>query len=307
MDLRQLRSLVTLTECGFSVSRAAERLHLVQPAVSQHLARLEQELGVQLVSRRGKRLIGLTAAGERVLDYGQRVLSGVENIRQIGREHADEATGVLRVGTTHTQARYVLPPVIKAFSAAYPGVELQIHQGTPQQLVEMAVSDAVDFSICTEALSEHPELVAIPCYQWNRCLIAPSDHPLLIRSRLTLKALCQYPMITYVFGFTGRGNLSETFSQAGLTPQVVLSAADTDVIKTYVREGLGYGIVATLAYGPRQDQDLIRRDLSHLFPWETTKIAYQKDKFLRRHQQDFIEQFRDFVASKGDLQGMRPA
>jgi LysR family cys regulon transcriptional activator len=307
MDLRQLRSLVTLTESGFSVSRAAERLHLVQPAVSQHLARLERELGVQLVSRRGKRLTGLTAAGEQVLDYAQRVLSGVQNIRQIGREHANEATGVLRVGTTHTQARYVLPPVIKAFSAAYPRVELQIHQGTPQQLVEMAVGEGVDFSICTEALAEHPELIAIPCYQWNRCLIAPPDHPLLARSKLTLKALCQYPMITYVFGFTGRGNLSETFSRAGLTPQVVLSAADTDVIKTYVREGLGYGIVATLAYGVPQDRDLILRDLSHLFPWETTKIAYQKDKFLRRYQQDFIQLFRDFVASKGDRQGMRPA
>jgi len=206
MDLRQLRSFVTLTQSGFSVSRTAERLHVVQPAVSQHLARLEAELGVQLVTRRGRRLVGLTAAGEQVLDYARRVLAGVQNIHQIGREHAEEAIGVLKVGTTHTQARYVLPPVIKAFSAAYPRVELQIHQGTPQQLVEMAAGEHVDFSICTEALAEHPELVAIPCYRWNRCLIALPGHPLLAVGRLDLEALCRHPMITYVFGAQRRGH-----------------------------------------------------------------------------------------------------
>jgi LysR family cys regulon transcriptional activator len=197
--------------------------------------------------------------------------------------------------------------VIKAFSAAYPRVELQIHQGTPQQLVEMAAGEGVDFSICTEALAEHPELIAIPCYQWNRCLIAPPGHPLLVPSRLTLEALCRHPLITYVFGFTGRGNLSGTFGRAGLAPQVVLSAADTDVIKTYVRDGLGYGIIATLAHDASEDADLELRDLSHLFPWETTKIAYQKDKYLRRYQQDFIDLFARFVAAEGERLGMRAA
>lgn len=305
MDIRQLRSLVTLVECGFSVSRTAERLHLVQSAVSQHLSRLEEELGVHLLQRQGKRLQGLTEAGEQVLGYAQRTLSDIRNIQDIGKEHTDEGTGVLRVGTTHTQARYVLPTVIKAFRAAYPEVELQIHQGTPQQLVEMAAREAVDFSICTEALAEHPELAAIPCYEWNRCLIALPDHPVLQRRRLSLRALCEHPLITYVFGFTGRGHFSATFTQAGLTPRVVLSAADTDVIKTYVREGMGIGIIATLAFAPGEDDDLVMRDLSDLFPWEVTKIAYQKDKYLRQFQRRFIDLFQAFIARQEVQSGMR--
>jgi LysR family cys regulon transcriptional activator len=305
MDIRQLRSLVTLVECEFSVSRAAERLHLVQSAVSQHLSRLEEELGVHLLRRHGKRLQGLTEAGEQVLAYAQRTLSDLRNIQDIGREHTDQGSGVLRIGTTHTQARYVLPTVIKAFRDTYPDVELQIHQGTPQQLVEMAAREAVDFSICTEALAEHPELVAIPCYQWNRCLIALPGHPLLQRRRITLKALCEHPLITYVFGFTGRGNFSGSFRKAGLTPRVVLSAADTDVIKTYVREGMGIGIIATLAYAPGEDDDLVMRDLSGLFPWEVTKIAYQRDKYLRQFQRRFIELFRAFIDRQAIQSGMR--
>ncbi|MGD8644780.1 MAG: LysR substrate-binding domain-containing protein [Chromatiales bacterium] len=304
MDLRQLRSLVTLVECEFSVSRAAERLHLVQSAVSQHLSRLEGELGVHLLRRHGKRLQGLTEAGEQVLAYAQRTLSDLRNIQDIGKEHTDQASGVLRIGTTHTQARYVLPTVIKAFRAAYPDVELQIHQGTPQQLVEMAAREAVDFSICTEALAEHPELVAIPCYRWNRCLIALPGHPLLQHRRITLKSLCEHPLITYVFGFTGRGNFSGSFAKAGLTPRVVLSAADTDVIKTYVREGLGIGIIATLAYASGEDDDLVMRDLSGLFPWEVTKIAYQKDKYLRQFQRRFVELFQAFIDRQQKQSGM---
>ncbi len=307
MELRQLKSFVTLVECGFSVSRTADRLHLVQPAVSQHLNRLENELGVQLLQRHGKRMIGLTQVGEQVLQYANRALCDIRNIQQIGKEHVDEACGVLSIGTTHTQAQYVLPPVIKRFSAAYPEVELQIHQGTPQQLVEMAVKESVDLSICTEALAEHPELTAIPCYEWNRCLIALPDHPLLKQRRLTLAALCEYPIITYVFGFTGRGHFSDTFAKARLEPRVVLSAADTDVIKTYVRQRMGVGIIATLAYAPGQDKDLAFRDLSRHFPWEVTKIAYQRDKYLRRYQQSFIQMFQEFVAQEGKSLGMRTA
>lgn len=292
MELRQLRSLVTLVETRFSVSRTAERLHLVQPAVSQHLKQLEEELGTRLFVRHGKRLVELTDVGEKVVHYARKTLGDAGNILAVGRDHVEQDMGVLRIGATHTQARYVMPPVIRRFATAYPAVELQIHQGTPSQLVDMAVRDSVDLAICTEALGEDPALTAIPCYRWNRCLIALGTHPLLEKRPLTLEALCEYPIVTYVFGFTGRGNLSDTFAKEGLRPRVVLSAADTDVIKTYVREGLGVGIIAALAYEPEEDADLVNRDLSHLFPWEVTKIAYSRDKYLRNYHRRFIEIFR---------------
>jgi LysR family cys regulon transcriptional activator len=289
MELRQLRSLVTLVESDFSVSHTAVRLNLVQPAVSQHLKQLEQELGTRLFRRKGKRLVGLTQVGEQVVGYARRTLADAANILAIGRDQLAEEFGVLRLGTTHTEARYVLPPVVRRFREDYPGVEVQIHQGTPQQLVDMTVGDGVDIAICTEAIGSHPALAAVPCYRWNRRLIAPPDHPVLRARPVTLEVLCEQPMVTYVFGFTGRGRLSDTFAKEGLRPRVVLSAADTDVIKTYVREGLGIGIIADLAYNADEDADLETRDLSHLFPWEVTRIAHLRDKYLSRFQQRFLE------------------
>ena len=306
MDLRQLRSLVTLTENDFSVSRTAQRLNLVQPAISQHIKNMEAELEAELFIRHGKRLVGLTEIGERVIHYARRTLAEAESIQEVAREHADQTQGVLRIGTTHTQARYILPPVIQAFVSAYPGVELEIHQGTPQQLVVMAVHEIVDLSICTEALGEHPELIAIPCFEWNRCLITQQQNPLMSAQDLSLKDLCEHPIITYVFGFTGRGHFSETFTKAGLSPRVVLSAADTDVIKTYVSQGMGVGIIASLAYTPEEDTDLEMRDLSNLFPWEITKIAYRKGKYLRRYQERFIELFRTQIRIQKHLRGFHP-
>jgi len=292
MELRQLRSLVTLVDCGFSVSQTAERLHLVQPAVSQHLKQIEEELGVRLFQRHGKRLLGLNEAGERVLAFARDALGALGNISALGRDHSQDDSGVLRIGATHTQARYVLPPVIRQFAAEYPAVALELHQGTPAQLIDMVVRDAVDLAVCTEGLGEHLALTAVPCYRWNRCLIAPAGHPVLEQEPLTLGVLCGYPIITYVFGFTGRGNLSNAFAAQGLVPRVVLGAADTDVIKTYVREGLGIGIIAAMAYQPSADTDLVRLDLSDLFPWEVTKIAYRRDKYLRTFQRRFIAVFR---------------
>ena len=301
MELRQLRSLELLSESDFSVTLTAERLHLVQSAVSQHLSGLERELGTELFVRQGKRLLGLTETGELVLQYARRILSDTENIRAVGRDHESVASGELRIGTTHTQARYVLPPVIRAFRKIYPLVNLQIHQGTPQQLVEMADGGNVDFSICTEELGEHPNLTALHCYRWNRSLIAPTGHPVLARRPLALDTLCEYPLITYVFGFTGANHLRTSFARLGLKPRVVLSAADTDVIKTYVREGFGIGIIASLAYSSSGDSDLQIRDLSRLFPWEVTRIAYNKDKYLRRYERRFIELMQQMVADNGLL------
>jgi DNA-binding transcriptional LysR family regulator len=291
MELRQLNSFIALVENDFSVSRAAQRLHLVQPAVSQHLKQLEEDLGARLFLRNGRRLVGLTLAGERVLQYARNILSDVANIQAVGKEHVAQEQGILRIGTTHTQARYVLPPVLRHFSQAYPAVELQILEGNPRELIDMAIEDKVDFAICTEALARHSELTSIECSRWNRCLIAPHDHPVLGEAEVSLQGLCRFPLITYVVGFTGRGHIDQTFRQAGLTPHVVLSATDTDVIKTYVREGMGIGIISDLAYEQDKDTDLVMRGLNHLFPWEVTKIGYRRDKYLRTYHQNFIDCF----------------
>jgi LysR family cys regulon transcriptional activator len=299
MELRQLNSLVALEETGFNVTLAAKQLFLVQSAVSQHLAQLEQELGTQLFMRKGKRLIGLTAAGEEVLSYARQALAIRENILDIGREHVEEGSGLLRIGTTHAQACYVLPAVIRAFRKIFPKVNLQINQGTPQQLVELVATDRVDFSICTEELGEHSSLTAIPCYRWNRSLIALKGHPVLSEKPLSLEQICKYPLITYTFGFTGANHMQTTFARAGLQPNVVLTAADTDVIKTYVREGMGIGMIASMAYSPEQDRDLETRDLSHMLPWETTWVAYHKDKYLRRYQKKFIDLLEQLVLDNG--------
>jgi LysR family cys regulon transcriptional activator len=289
MDLRQLRSLVTLVESDFSVSGTAARLHLVQPAISQQLKQLEAELGTPLIRRQGRRLVGLTEAGEQVVGYARDALASAANIMAIGRDHLADDTGVLRIATTHTQARYVLPRALRRFRASYAAVEVQIHQGTPRELVELVLHDKADLAICTEALGKTSELTVMPCHRWNRCLIALRGHPLLQARPITLELLCEYPMITDVFGVTPRGNFSNTFAREGLNPRVVLSAADSDVIKTYVREGLGFGVIAEIAYEEQADQDLGVRDLSHLFPWEMTRIAHAKKKYLCRFQRQFVE------------------
>lgn len=299
MELRQLNSLVALEASGFNVTLAAKQLFLVQSAVSQHLAQLEKELGTQLFMRKGKRLIGLTAAGEEVLSYARQALSIRENILAVGREHVEEDSGILRIGTTHTQACYVLPSVIRAFRKIFPAVNLQIYQGTPQQLVDMVLTDRVDFSICTEELGKQASLSAIPCYRWNRSLIALKGHPVMAEKPLSLESICSYPLITYTFGFTGANHMQTTFARAGLQPDVVLTASDTDVIKTYVREGMGIGLVASMAYSAEHDDDLEARDLSHMLPWETTWVAFHKDKYLRRYQQKFVDLLEEMILDNG--------
>lgn len=286
-----------LIDCNFSVSKTADEMCLVQSAVSQHLKKLEQELGSDLFIRKGKRLTGLTEIGEKVTEHARTTLASVNSIYAIGLDHINQNEGVLRIGSTHAQARYILPPVVKAFNLAYPRVELQIHQGTPKQLVLWAVGDEIDFSICTEALAESSQLSNIPCYQWNRSLITLPDHPLQTKEVLSLQDLCDYSLITYVYGFTGRATFNQTFEKANLEPHIVLSAADTDIIKTYVKEEMGVGIVASMALDDDNDKDLVSRNVSHLFPWEITRIAYLNDKFLRQYQQKFIDLFLAYVCN----------
>ena len=291
MDIRQLQTFVTLINNEFNVSRTADKQFLVQSAISQQLKKLEQELGGDLFIRKGKRLVGLTDLGVKVEQQARAAVASVSNIRRMADDEEKSGQGILRIGCTHTQARYILPPVIKRFNQHFPEVELQMHQGNPQQLVDWAVHDTVDFSICTEELAQSEQLQSIPCYRWNRCLITLPDHPLLRQESITLQDLCSYPIITYVMGFTGRRNFNLTFEHAGLKPNTVLSAADTDIIKTYVLDGLGIGVIAGMAFNPVVDRQLGFRDLGHLFPWEITRIAYVKDRYIRRHQQTFIDLF----------------
>jgi LysR family transcriptional regulator, cys regulon transcriptional activator len=306
MELRQLRSLTALVDADFSVSRAAERLNLVQPAVSQHLKQLEAELGLPLFCRSGRRLTGLTHTGEQVVRHARASLASTSSILALARDQRGEHAGLLRIGTTHTQARYLLPPAVRRFRAAFPRVELEIHQGTPLELAEMAVQDRVDLAICTEVIGEHPALAATPCYRWNRCLIAPLGHPVLDARPLTLELIASQPLVTYVSGFTGRGRLNGAFARHGLTPRVVLAAADSDVIKTYVREGLGVGIIAALAWQEGDATALGMRDLAHLFPWELARVAHLRERYLRRFEQEFVEMVQEEAGGLARLQRSGP-
>lgn len=291
MKLQQLRYLCAIVRNKLNVTAAAERLYTSQPGVSKQIRLLEDELGVQIFERAGKQLTGLTTAGRAIVDQAERALGNVDSIRQLAREFSDPQRGNLSVATTHTQARYALPSVIREFRSSYPEVHLQMHQGNPEQISDMAASGVVDFAIATEAMEYFEDLVMMPCYHWNRAIVTLCEHPLLEVRPLTLEAIVEYPILTYVFGFTGRSNLDRAFKAHGLEADVVFMATDADVIKTYVRLGLGVGIVAKMAYDPQLDRDLCAIDASHLFDFSTTKIGFRRGLFLRNYHYDFIRSF----------------
>ena len=291
MKLQQLRYIWEVARHDLNVSATAEWLYTSQPGVSKQIRMLEDELGVQIFLRTGKQLTAVTPAGEAIIALAGRILAETDNIKRIAKEHSDHRRGSLSIATTHTQARYVLPPVIKAFSAKYPEVSLHMHQGSPMQIAELASKHNVDFAIATEALELFDNLVMLPCYRWNRSIIVPPEHPLTKLKKLTLKAVSEFPLVTYVFGFTGRSQLDEAFRAEGLVPKVVFTATDADVIKTYVRLGMGIGIVASLAYEPTQDTDLVALDASHLFAPSITKIGFSRNTMLRGFMYDFITLF----------------
>lgn len=291
MKLQQLRYIWEVSRNGLNVSATAQVLYTSQPGISKQIRQLEDELGVEIFARSGKHLSHVTAAGEQVLEVAGEILRKCEKIKQVASEFSNEREGVLAIATTHTQARYALPPVISTFMAQYPAVKLNMNQGTPAQIAEMAAEGEVDFAIATEGLESFPELITMPCYRWNRCVVVPKEHPLAQCEKLTLEALAEYPIVTYVFGFTGRSKLDEAFKNKDLSPNVVFTAADSDVIKTYVRLGLGVGIVAGMAVDARQDSDLVVLDASHLFESSVTKIAFRRGTFLRGFMTAFIQQF----------------
>ncbi|MCG8414283.1 MAG: HTH-type transcriptional regulator CysB, partial [Pseudomonadales bacterium] len=274
-----------------NVSQAAQSLYTSQPGISRQIKQLEEELGVEIFSRSGKHLQKVTAAGEDILDTAEQILQRVDNIKSIAEEYSSEQKGSLSVATTHTQCRYVLPAVIQEFIAQHPTVALHMHQGTPMQISQSAADGTADFAIATEAMELFTDLVMMPCYRWNRAVIVPKSHVLADEKDLTLSNLASFPLVTYTFGFTGRSKLDEAFKAQGLNPRVVFTAADADVIKTYVRLGLGVGIVAKMAHDPELDKDLIALDASHLFEASVTKLGFRRDSYLRSYMVDFIKMF----------------
>lgn len=291
MKLQQLRYIWEVAHHDLNVSLTAQSLYTSQPGISKQIRLLEDELGVEIFSRSGKHLTRVTPAGQAILGIAGEILRKVESIRQVALEYTDQKRGHLAIATTHTQARYRLPGIINKFIGQYPEVALHMHQGTPQQIAEMAADGAVDFAIATEGLEHFADLIMLPCYRWNRSIVVPRDHPLAIRSKVSLEDVAQFPLVTYVFGFTGRSKLDDAFKSKGLTPRVVFTATDADVIKTYVRLGLGVGIIAHMAYDSETDKDLVAIDASHLFESSTTSLGFRRGTFLRGFMYDFINIF----------------
>jgi LysR family cys regulon transcriptional activator len=291
MKLQQLRYIWEVAHHDLNVSATAQVLYTSQPGISKQIRLLEDELGVEIFARSGKHLTRITPAGEAILKVAGEILRKVESIKQVAQEFSDETKGSLSIATTHTQARYALPSVIESFMGKFPDVSLHMNQGTPMQIAEMAANGGVDFAIATEAMEHFGDLIMMPCYRWNRSILVPKGHPLASHPNPTLEEVAAYPLVTYVFGFTGRSKLDDAFKTRNLTPRVVFTAADADVIKTYVRLGVGIGIVATMAIDEEVDDDLVAIDASHLFASSVTQIGFRKGTFLRGYMYDFIERF----------------
>ena len=291
MKLQQLKYICEVVNNNLNVSTTAESLFTSQPGISKQIRLLEDELGVEIFARSGKHLTKVTPAGQEIIKSALEILKKVDNIKQLANEYSNEKKGKLSLATTHTQARYALPTSIERFMSRYPDVSLQLQQGTPTQISKLAADGSVDFAIATEALDLFSDLIMMPCYKWNRCIIVPKNHPLSNISNVSLTDIAKYSIITYVFGFTGRSKLDDAFHSQGLTPKVVFTAADADVIKTYVRLGLGIGIVAQMAYDEKIDNDLVSIDASHLFSPSVTKIGFLRGTFLRGYMYDFIQMF----------------
>lgn len=290
MNFQQLRSMREAVRCNFNLTDVANALHTSQPGVSRQIRELEEELGIELFVRAGKRLTGLTEPGAHVLPIIERLLLESSNLKKAGQEFMSQQSGLLSIAATHSQARYALPPAVQEFRAQFPNVKLHLHQGSPKQVADMLMSGEVDVGIATEALNDYPELVALPCYRWTHSVIVPPGHALL-DGPLTLESLARFALITYDTGFTGRSHIDEAFTQRGLAPNIVLTAMDADVIKTYVQLGMGVGIVASIAYEAERDTALRALDAGALFGINLTKLAVRRGSYLRGYVYAFIESF----------------
>jgi LysR family transcriptional regulator, cys regulon transcriptional activator len=293
MNFQQLRTARETVRQGFNLTVVSEVLHTSQPGVSRQIKELEDELGIELFERAGRRLLGLTPPGAAVLPIIERLLQEAENLKRAGDDFAQSDRGLLTVAATHTQARYAMPDAIRDFRAAHPQVRLHLQQGSPRQVAESVLAGEADVGIATEALAEFPDLVALPCYRWTHVVVVPRGHALAegAQQPLTLERLAEFPLITYEPGYTGRRHIDEAFARAGLEFEVGLSAMDADVIKTYVDLGLGVGVIASVAFDEKRDSSLVALDARHLFATNTTRIAVKRGAFLRAYVFDFIRTF----------------
>jgi LysR family cys regulon transcriptional activator len=299
--------LLAIADNGLNITAAADRLYTSQPGVSKQLKLLEEELGLQLFTRKGKSLGSITAAGEQVIARARLIMQEVENIRSLASDYFHEEEGTLSIATTHTQARYVLPDVIKEFRKHYPRVSLNLHQGTSEQIADMVAANEIDFAIATGSRQLFADLLLVPSYRWDRKILVPNDHALTkIGRKLTLQDLSEYPLVTYVFSFGGQSSLKKAFSNEGLEPDVVFTARDADVIKTYVRMGLGVGIVASMAEDCDDKKDLTAIEAEGLFPRSTTWIGFRRDTVMRRYMLDFARLFAPHITAS-QLEQMRHA
>ncbi|MBK1890114.1 CysB family HTH-type transcriptional regulator [Undibacterium sp. 14-3-2] len=300
MNFQQLRSIREASRRGFNLTEVANVLFTSQPGVSRQIRELEEELGVDIFERNGKRLTGLTEPGKGILPIIERLLLEAENLHQAGSEYSDQTKGTLAIATTHTQARYVLPKVVQQFRRAFPEVRIALQQSSPEHIAEWVMSGKADIGIATEGLSQFKDLVSFPCYEWNHVIVVPEGHPLLRKETLTLEDLANYPLITYDVGFTGRGHIDAAFVDAGLRTDIVLTAMDSDVIQQYVALGLGVGIVASMAIETNRTNGLRTVAADHLFTPNVTRLAVRRGAYLRTYTYDFIRQFAPAL-SKEDI------
>lgn len=291
MNFQQLRSIREATRRGFNLTEVANVLFTSQPGVSRQIRELEDELGVEIFERNGKRLTGLTDPGRGILKIIDRLLLEAENLQQAGQEYAGLKNGMLTIATTHTQARYVLPQVVQAFREAFPAVRVALQQSSPEHIAEWVLSGKADIGIATEGLSRFDDLVSFPCYQWHHVIVVPQGHPLASRARVTLQDLASVPLITYDRGFTGRSHIDDAFAAAGIAPDIVLTAMDSDVLQQYVSLGMGVGIVASMAAQQSRNSGLMTIDATHLFAVNVTRLAVRRGAYLRSYTYDFIAQF----------------
>ena len=288
MNLQQFRYVTEVARRNLNVSEAAQALHTSQPGVSKQIRALEEELGAAIFVRQGRRFTAITDAGREIVAALDRILAEVANLKSVGEEFSHHAKGNLAVAVTHTQARYALPAVVTAFKKRFPDVKLKLLQGNPHQLARMVLGGEADLAIATEALDEYPELVTLPCYSWHHCVVVPTGHPLEKVRPLTLEAIARFPIVTYDPTFAGRTALDRAFAARGLEPEVALSALDSDVIKSYVGLGLGVGIISSRAFRPGKEEGLVALDCGHLFPTQTTRLAYRRGAYLRGYTIELI-------------------
>jgi LysR family cys regulon transcriptional activator len=289
MNFQQLRIISETARRNFNLTEVSAALFTSQSGISKHILDLESELGVTLFVRKGKRLLGLTEPGKEMLALVERILLDTRNIRKLGEQFSNGNKGQLIIATTHTQARYVLPAVVSKFKKQYPNVHLALHQGSPEEITKLLLEGKADIGIASESIDLAPELITFPYYSWHHTIAIPKDHPLGRQKKLTLDKIAEYPIVTYHDGFTGRKSIDKAFAMAGITPNIIMSALDADVIKTYVELGLGVGIIASMAFEKNRDTGISLLDSAHLFPSIESKIAIRKGYFLRKFAHDFIE------------------